>query len=151
LIGTAFREQLTDQSDITASSALGSEFNGVVEIKSPENDPSAGVVDLAEEVVDVDRLIAPGCPVPQLSRLVVTGKGGLSSSPASTLQNAIVWQDLRSPEFSTPVAQEISWQEISQPIQQAQTWQLNSKGQVELIASKFLEMSYQPGNCSHSN
>lgn len=156
LIGTAFREQLTDQSDITASSALGSEFNGVVEIKSPENDPSAGVVELPTDTADVDRLIAPGCPVPQLSRLVVTGKGGLSPSPADTLQTAIVWQDMRSPHQSIVQKDSlpaIGWQELmdNASIQQAQNWQINAHGDVELIALKSMEMSYASGNCSPSN
>ncbi|MGL5135833.1 MAG: filamentous hemagglutinin N-terminal domain-containing protein, partial [Planktothrix sp.] len=41
VFGTQFREFQTPNSDITATSELGAEFSGAVEISSPEVDPSA--------------------------------------------------------------------------------------------------------------
>ncbi|MGK7901360.1 MAG: hypothetical protein AB4352_08110 [Hormoscilla sp.] len=44
IFGTAFREENTLLSDITAISQLGTEFNGIVEINTPDVDPSAGLI-----------------------------------------------------------------------------------------------------------
>ncbi|NJK53001.1 MAG: S-layer family protein, partial [Leptolyngbyaceae cyanobacterium SU_3_3] len=52
ILGTQFRSQPTAESDITASSALGAEFNGVVELNTPDVDPSQGLVELPSDVVD---------------------------------------------------------------------------------------------------
>ncbi len=45
IFGTQFRDNLTSQSDITATSELGAEFSGVVELNTPGIDPSAGIIE----------------------------------------------------------------------------------------------------------
>lgn len=50
---------LSPDSQITATSQRG--IDGVVEINNPEVDPTSGVVNLPEEVVDVSGLIVRGC------------------------------------------------------------------------------------------
>ncbi|MEM7771184.1 MAG: S-layer family protein [Cyanobacteria bacterium P01_A01_bin.37] len=93
IFGTEFREQLTAESDITATSALGSEFNGVVEINTSDVDI------LPEEfsepgIVDTDQ-IAAACEQRLGNEFVLTGRGGVPADPSQSLQSPIIWQDLR--------------------------------------------------------
>ncbi|MCA1993073.1 MAG: S-layer family protein, partial [Coleofasciculus sp. S288] len=53
IFGTEFREELTPESDITATSELGPEFSGTVEITTPDADPSRGLTPLPSDLVDV--------------------------------------------------------------------------------------------------
>lgn len=71
---------LSRNSRITASSNFG--VNGVVDMKSPEVDPSSGVVILPEEVVDVSGLVAQGCVSPLEKSGVVGGKIHRKYTPA---------------------------------------------------------------------
>ncbi|HAX79750.1 MAG TPA: filamentous hemagglutinin, partial [Cyanobacteria bacterium UBA11372] len=48
IFGTQYRLRTTDLSDITASSELGAQFNGIVQINSPTVNPAAGLVELPE-------------------------------------------------------------------------------------------------------
>ncbi|VXD16219.1 conserved hypothetical protein [Planktothrix serta PCC 8927] len=85
VFGTQFREFETSQSDITATSDLGAEFSGAVEISSPEVDPSAGLVELPTNLVDPTTLIAARCSGDQGNQFVITGRGGLPPSPNDAL------------------------------------------------------------------
>ncbi|HEY9652143.1 MAG TPA: S-layer family protein, partial [Coleofasciculaceae cyanobacterium] len=95
IFGTQFRDRLTPESDITATSELGPEFNGTVQIDIRAIDPSRGLTELPETVVDPSRLIATGCPANQGSSFAMTGRGGLPEDPTGTLRGQTVWQDLR--------------------------------------------------------
>ena len=82
IFGTAFREANTPKSDITATSQLGAEFNGIVEIKTPDVDPSAGLILLSEGVVDAEDLIGQDpCLQGKESEFIITGRGGLPPNP----------------------------------------------------------------------
>ncbi|RMH78940.1 MAG: S-layer family protein [Cyanobacteria bacterium J007] len=97
IFGTAFRDRQTPESDITATSALGPEFSGVVEIETPEADPSAGLVEFPSEVRDASNQIATGCAADSGNVFVVTGRGGLPENPTQLFQRHQAWRDLRSP------------------------------------------------------
>ncbi|MBE9130106.1 S-layer family protein, partial [Coleofasciculus sp. LEGE 07081] len=60
IFGTQFRETQTPESDITATSALGPDFSGIVELNTPEVNPSQGLVELPQTPIDPTRLIATG-------------------------------------------------------------------------------------------
>jgi filamentous hemagglutinin family protein len=81
IFGTEFRTSLTPQSDITATSALGAEFNGVVDINTIAADPSSGLVELPESVVDNSQQITASCTTPNTNQFTIVGNGGLPSSP----------------------------------------------------------------------
>lgn len=140
IFGIQFREKQTPRSDITASSELG--IDGVVDINTPDVDPSRGLAALPTEVVDASRLIASGCATPQKmahSEFIVTGRGGLPASPSDFLSNDAVWSDLRS--FSEQAENPSSAAVVTQPnhppsrqLVEAQGWMLNNKGQVVLTA-----------------
>ncbi len=72
--------------DITAISQENPSLQGQVEIRSPDVDPSQGIVALPANVVDASRLIAQGCAsdgslAQEIGSLVVVGRGGLPTNP----------------------------------------------------------------------
>ncbi|MFZ1026803.1 MAG: S-layer family protein [Limnoraphis robusta] len=87
VFGTQFRTQQTSASDITATSELGAEFSGTVELNN-EIDPAQGLVELPQTVVDPAALIAQdACKKCQYSSFVNTGRGGLPPSPQESLRS----------------------------------------------------------------
>jgi large exoprotein involved in heme utilization and adhesion len=147
IFGTEFREQLTPESDITASSELGAEFNGIVELNIPDVDPSRGLVNLPDIPAPNTRVLA-ACSKTEGNQFVITGRGGLPEAPTQTIRDSTVWEDLRlapssaavppvshSPTLPSPVS-------TPSPIVEAQGWSVGEHGQVMLV-------SYQPGSPHH--
>lgn len=149
IFGTQFRPQLTSQSDITASSDLGAQFSGIVEINTPEVDTSAGLVELPENFTDISNQIASGCSTSPANSFVITGRGGLPEDPNQTLRSNTVWRDLRA--FEAPGSRGTQGQGNSStqnselrtqnspspqsPIVEASGWKTNQFGQIELVAN----------------
>ena len=139
IFGTQFRNQLTPLSDITASSNLGSQFSGTVEINTPDVDPSQGLATIPVELVEASGLIAQGCSALGENEFTVTGRGGLPPNPSDTLSSDTVWTDLRP---QTRQAENLpSSESATQPINstpeqlvEAQGWLINNKGEVILTA-----------------
>jgi filamentous hemagglutinin family protein len=93
IVGLQFRNQLTAESDITASSTFG--INGTVQITTPTTTPDAGLIQLAQDTVDPTQQVAVGCSVPDQSSFVATGRGGVPLSPAQTWIGVRPWSDAR--------------------------------------------------------
>ncbi|WP_026731215.1 two-partner secretion domain-containing protein [Fischerella sp. PCC 9605] len=132
IFGIQFRDQLTPQSDIVAS--------GKVTLITPEIDPSKGLVEFPETVTDPsDRIAENPCQRGISSTFVITGRGGLPTSPNQSLKTDNVRVDLVEPTTSTSNSQSAT---INQPITYttskqiipAQGWVLNKKGEVVLVA-----------------
>lgn len=83
VFGLESRQQLTQQSDITAFSQTNPQLNGVIEINTLGIDPTQGLVNLPSEPRSVE--ISEGCDVsPSKSkrvRFVNRGHGGIPSRP----------------------------------------------------------------------
>ncbi|MEQ9669584.1 two-partner secretion domain-containing protein [Coleofasciculus sp. G2-EDA-02] len=143
IFGTEFREQLTPLSDITATSELGPEFSGTVNIVIQGIDPSQGLVDFPENFTDTSTLIAIGCAADEGNYFSLTGRGGLPANPTQPLASETVWSDVRNLSVaSSPssVAKTENNFQFSRPnpqpqIIEAQGWIVNKKGQVELVAN----------------
>jgi filamentous hemagglutinin family protein len=150
IFGTEFRLQDTPLSDITASSELGAQFNGLVELNTPDLDPSRGLANLPIEVVDASNQIDQTCAVGRgeagKNEFIIIGRGGLPSNPYEMLSPDDVWEDVRPPSGfsrrrnSQPDAARIVTPQptTSNPKQQlveAQGWGINDKGQVVLTAT----------------
>jgi filamentous hemagglutinin family protein len=146
IFGIEQQNNQTSFSDITASSELGSQFSGFVEIIDPNTDPTSGTTRLPSEVVDASDRIAPGCSANLGNTFVVTGRGGLPENPSQTLRGNAVWQDFR--DLSTAASQttETKTQASSQveprqtenystPIVEAQGWIEKGDGRIELVAN----------------
>ncbi len=142
IYGLAFRDELTVESDINASSnATGRD--GIVEINTLDVDHSRAFVHLPTEPIDASTQIQQICPtggqVVQ-NEFIITGRGGLPDNPHHTLSTNAVWTDLR------PIPQTIATRNHSHnatvsinaktaPLVEAQGWIMNDKGQVVLTAS----------------
>ncbi len=88
IYGLQFRPRLTEFSDITASSEFGS--SGTVAINTPDVDPSRGLAQLTGTFIDptqqLNQRCSPNAAQPS-SSFVITGRGGLPSTPFEPLQN----------------------------------------------------------------
>jgi filamentous hemagglutinin family protein len=108
IFGTQFRPRQTNASDITATSELGPEFSGTVDLDS-EIDPAQGLVELSQTVVDPAALIAQDpCKQGVDSEFFITGRGGLPPSPQESLRSEetlvglVELPEVESPQSHTP-------------------------------------------------
>ncbi len=146
ILGTTYRESLTPQSDITATSDLGPAFSGSVEINNPEVDPTEGITELPEGL-STENQIANACEETDSNTFVATGRGGLPESSNLTLANQSLWNDFRLLESietlptaqndtAPSIANEPSTNTVSPDalpnIVEAQMWATNHKGQLVL-------------------
>ncbi|MGB6294721.1 MAG: S-layer family protein, partial [Rivularia sp. (in: cyanobacteria)] len=142
IFGTQFREFLTSESDITASSELGAEFNGVVEINTIATDPNSGLVQLPTGLADSSQKIASGCSKNQTGNFTVTGRGGLPESPNQlfAVNNPMVdLVDVVSASANqktsvSAVSSTSSTNHIRKEIVEAQGWIVDAEGNVEFVA-----------------
>ncbi|MBE8966521.1 S-layer family protein [Nostocales cyanobacterium LEGE 12452] len=152
IFGTQFRLQATPLSDITASSARGSEFNGVVQLNTPDVNPSQGLTALPTNIIDTSQLIANSCigrsKRPE-GKFIITGNGGLpvmpddpSMAPYQTYQIPTV----QSASISTPQENALAPENPTTsnkpyhsvkfaPLIEAQGWMYGANGEVILTAS----------------
>ncbi len=147
LFGLEIREQSTSLSDITATSQLSPTLNGEITLNTPNVDPSQGLVELPQTVIDPDALIAQNpCVQGADSNFIVTGRGGLPPSPNQALSSEAVQVDLVEPvPFMTtgqqPQGNELNNAPSQKPVSKhsseiapAQGWIVNDRGEVVLTA-----------------
>ncbi|MCG8365483.1 MAG: S-layer family protein [Pseudanabaenales cyanobacterium] len=153
ILGAEFRPQLTSNSDITASSELGVEFSGVVELNTPDVDPSQGLVELPGDIVDITRLIAQSCRPKEeitVNEFTISGRGGLPPNPSELLSESTVLADFGASNLaSTSLSRFTRNHKIStqagiidqslytttDAIVEAQGWMTNPNGRVTLVAA----------------
>jgi filamentous hemagglutinin family protein len=139
IFGIEYRQQETPLSDITASSTLGPQFSGTVEINILNLDPSQGLFELIETVIDPAQQIAQHpCIKGFGSTFTITGRGGLPTDPKKILSGDNVRVDLVKPVASTVSSTSTTQKEASQkpPVKEiipAQGWIFNEKGEVLLV------------------
>lgn len=140
IFGIQFREKLTPLSDITATSDLGPQFNGIVQIDVRGTDVNRALVSLPETVVDPSKLIATGCNNNSGSSFVVSGSGGLPEDPRDTLRGQVVVQDLRlinrTQTTTAPRTRPDSIKnKAPMPLIEATGWVMSPDGTVRLVAN----------------
>ncbi|NJN73950.1 MAG: filamentous hemagglutinin N-terminal domain-containing protein [Limnothrix sp. RL_2_0] len=160
IFGTAFRDRLTPKSDITATSNLGPQFNGVVTITTPDVDPTSGLTKLPTDIVDASDQIAATCAAAKGNSFALVGRGGIPENPQVALTNAGLWQDLQSyvgageDEKVQAIAPNFVPEQIvetpSDSIQGISGWQLNRQGQVELVTQVAAGINPDLISCNHS-
>jgi large exoprotein involved in heme utilization and adhesion len=136
--GIEFRPKETPLSDITASSQLG--VNGVVEINTPDVDPSQGLANLPDEPVNVE--VAQGCQTGGKQASIGffnTGRGGLAPNPYEPISSSNIWEDVLPPTHRTASSAGTASASASpatppHKIVEAQGWLINEKGEVVLVA-----------------
>ncbi len=132
IFGLQFREKLTEESDITASSEFG--VNGVVKINNLNVNPTSGAIELPKDVIDSNQQIASGCDANSGNSFEITGRGGFPANP-NDLQSQIVWQDLRKIDIPNSRSA-ISQKRINppKPIVEATGIVIDAEGNIEFVA-----------------
>ncbi|TAO04868.1 MAG: filamentous hemagglutinin N-terminal domain-containing protein [Phormidium sp. SL48-SHIP] len=132
IFGTEFRDELTPESDITATSDLGAEFSGSVELNTPDVDTATGLVDLSANPVDVAAILdTDPCTEGRESEFYVTGRGGLPPNPDGFLAAEATWLDWRSREEDSSDTTMIQDEDTASLVE-AQGWHVNGDGAVVL-------------------
>jgi filamentous hemagglutinin family protein len=140
IFGIEFRKEPTEKSDITATSNLGPDFSGNVQIKTPDIDPSQGLIELPENLTDpTDQIAQNPCQKGAGSSFTIIGRGGLPSSPNDSFNSDNIRIDLVKPSTSSSNTQsstinQPTTQPTAQQIIPAQGWVFNDKGEVVLTA-----------------
>jgi filamentous hemagglutinin family protein len=143
IFGTKYRLSPTPESDITASSKLGPDFSGTVELNITAVDPNQGLVELPATVVDPKSLVAQNpCRRSSSSEFTRSGRGGLPPSLSQDLNGESTQVGLVEPanlSAAKPEPQPASSQVSSLPrsssqIAPAKGWVYNDKGEVVLVA-----------------
>ncbi|MBW4593008.1 MAG: filamentous hemagglutinin N-terminal domain-containing protein [Brasilonema angustatum HA4187-MV1] len=131
---------LSPDSVISATSERGPQFSGTVQFNTPEIDPSQGLFELTETVIDPAQQIAQNpCTKGFGSSFTITGRGGLPTDPNKILSSDNVHVDLIQPIASTVGSTTATYTQpsTSPPVKRiipAQGWIYNEKGQVVLVA-----------------
>jgi large exoprotein involved in heme utilization and adhesion len=147
LFGLQFREQLTPENDITASSEFG--VSGTVQVNSVGVDPNSGLVELPANITDPSQQIATGCTVNEGSSFIATGRGGVPQNPNQQIWSDRTWFDIRDlSAFPTTGNVTAKIPESSETLVQATSWHRNSQGQVELIATHSSTQVQPPLTCA---
>ncbi|MEG3436958.1 filamentous hemagglutinin N-terminal domain-containing protein [Pannus brasiliensis CCIBt3594] len=144
IFGTAVRQELTPDNDITAFSLLQPTLDGAITLDTPELDPDQGAIEFPTTVVDPDTLIAQNsCKKGTRSELTLIGRGGVPTGPADDLDSPAIGGNLiepvptpanpRSPE--TPTIDRGSKEtKTENPVLPARGWAYNNRGEVVLTA-----------------
>jgi filamentous hemagglutinin family protein len=139
IYGLAARDRLTPDNDITASSELGVAFNGIVQLNTPDLDPSRGLNQLATPFDQRPQIVA-SCERVQGNEFVITGRGGLPESASQPLRGGTVWSDVRLSAFARSQSHP---QPIANPSGQTESGQTESgqtgSGQTGRVAVSIVE------------
>lgn len=148
LLGLEVRNSLTPENDITASSQTG--VDGIVQIKTPDLDPSQGTVELPSDLTDPSHQISTGCLIAADNSLTLSGRGGLPENPAN-LNSVNPWEDLHPLETEPAVrASTLPTLSANETLIEASDVMVNSNGQVEFVASTAALPTMEPAHCGDS-
>lgn len=151
------REASLQRSDITATSLLGPQFDGIVTIQTPGIDPSQGLVALSQ--VFEPSQIPQGCQgvsgKPTIGKpgnsFIKTGLGGVPPSPNDALNSDRFWDDLRVIKPDNSIVSIPLSKAKKTLIIEANDWIVNEKNQVVLITqtpNTTPEIAWlSPGGC----
>ncbi len=132
IFGSQFRDRTTPESDITATSQLGAQFDGTVSLETPDIDPASGLVDLPEITTDSGNIVVRGCAAESGNRFVIVGRGGLPDDPSHAFSGRSPWRDWRPADNNENGA--IAPQSELPPLVEAQHWVVDANGRVQLVA-----------------
>jgi filamentous hemagglutinin family protein len=144
-------------SDITATSAQGPQFDGIVEVNRPEVDPTSGLVELPENLVDLRNVVVQNCADPNApqSSFVVTGRGGLPPSPNDAIapESPLIDLGQNDPATGSNSGEGLPRQgsatgsnsgEIYGELVEARGWSRDNQGKIKLVAEVPIRELRQP-------
>lgn len=136
LFGIAFRQEVTPDSDITATG--GSEgVAGTVEINTPDVDPAAGLIELSGSVIDVTALVGKDLCSPEIlanSSFTITGRGGIPPTPMDLFGFEPIALEWARPNGTLSSQSGLSYASISLPVNA-----LRGNGEIFRPTSPILE------------
>ncbi|AFY45253.1 S-layer family protein [Nostoc sp. PCC 7107] len=139
ILGLEFRQQLTPESDITASSQFG--LSGTVQVNTVGVDPNSGLVELPANVTDSSQKIAAGCADTSGSSFVATGRGGVPQNPTQEIRSDRTWSDIRDiSAFHKAQPTQAQIPKSPETFVQATGWRRNTQGKIELIAAQSAQV-----------
>jgi filamentous hemagglutinin family protein len=156
IFGTQYRPTLTPLSDITATSELGPQFNGTVQLNIRGVNPNRGLVQLPQTLADSSKQITQTCAyAARNNSFVVTGRGGLPPTPSEALDPTPGWIDWRiSAREGDQVKRETQNSfshpsPIQNPLIEATGWERDADGTVRLVANSAARVftNPEPSNC----
>ncbi|MBD2165530.1 S-layer family protein [Calothrix membranacea FACHB-236] len=135
LFGLEFHDQLTPESDITASSEFG--VSGTVQINNFGVDPNSGLVKLPGNVTDQSQQIATGCIDNSDSSFIATGRGGTPQNPTQEVRSDRTWSDTRNiSAFRNKNSVQAQIPQPPKTLVQATSWHRRADGKIELVAAQ---------------
>ena len=133
LLGFEFRDRLTPDSDITASSQFG--LSGTVQVNTIGVDPNSGLVELPANVNDPSQKVSTGCSGDNGSSFVATGRGGIPQNPNQEVRSDRTWSDVRDiSAFHKTGNVTAQIPTTPQVLIRATSWHRNAQGKIELVA-----------------
>lgn len=141
-------------SEITATSELGTQFSGIVQINTPDVDLETNLQELKAEFITAEQVIASSCLTRRnasAGKFVVTGTGGLPYNPYDPLRSEYQLTEIESiagegekgsegagvqgrEREGVILSAENSWKP-GDSLQEAQAMTLNDRGQIILGSS----------------
>ena len=152
IFGLEYRDELTEESDITASSEFG--INGTVAINNISIDPSSGLVELNLELADSSQKIASGCSSNTGNSFVAIGRGGIRKDPNEQVDVNPTWSDIRDLSAFRKLNNNSEVTNISNKpaIIEATGFIRNYLGEIELVAVENTPFNRKKvANCSGEN
>lgn len=134
IFGLEYRDQLTPENDITASSQFG--VNGTVQVHTIGVDPNSGLLELPENVTDPSQQIATGCADTSSSSFIATGRGGIPQNPSQEVRSDRTWSDIRDMSAYRNTGAVTAQIPKFLVLVQATGWRHNAQGKIELVADK---------------
>lgn len=158
LLGTDYRLQLTAESDITASSELGPDLQGTVELNTLEVDLAQGLSVLTADF-EGENTVATSCEASTVNSLVTSGRGGVAADPNQPLQGSNTWIDRRQHPSEQSVSKDFESDQFTEAVDasigepagymvEAQEV-LVADGSVSLIAATTGTESFHASVCHH--
>jgi filamentous hemagglutinin family protein len=142
MFGFKYRDRLTSENDITASSDFG--INGNVQVNTIGINPANVLNALPVNIHDSSRQIADRCAAAKTSSFVSTGRGGIPQKPIQRVKTDRPWNDLRNTGSDrsattaviTPLAMPpgTGIAQAQAQIVEASALRTNPDGSIELIA-----------------
>jgi filamentous hemagglutinin family protein len=142
IFGFKYRDRLTSENDITASSEFG--VNGTVQVNTIGINPNSGLTALPVDTINSSQKIANGCSTKNNSRFVATGRGGIPETPTQILEGDRTWSDLR---MMTDAKNGPSRTAAITPIE-ATALAINAQGQMELVGERAIPSNPMGVTCS---
>lgn len=134
IFGTRFRPHLTPRSDITATSNLGAQFDGLVELKTPDLNPQAGLVQLDRQPTEPPPVVGGCQSVEDAIQLVYIGRGGLPPDPAQVQLHQPLWEDWRPLQPQRGGVEPETQSQSNRMLVEAEGWVRQADGRILLFS-----------------